>query len=690
MALPRYKNKDFLGTPEKGKEPKRYNNFQEMNRLTGGKQTSVDDASPQLLQKITERENLRYRFGIIRDKNGRIPDADGIPRIFIMGKGADGHDTMLSLDEAGVSYGSREFWKQSQLGNVFAYPAGETKPVQMRLELHGTAPNMYYGKLIEAKDMPQPPKTRPGFFQRMLHSINKNWASRETRDYFATLDDGKAVEKQLKEAEAVRETSVKEEMEVLRDHEEDLQVAEEKAEFRQHVQKTRDTYQAKLNGHQPYRDMTAPEPVFDKTLEKTGSQKGLYTKAGFSKLEKIDAKVSDFQVGGEPLSDDAYMGLVAACSLDPKNGENMYKASREYHPNLVESLEPLGVTKEEFLGRYPENHSDFVFGDFLDRSEIRDGEENQFEAVVNPGRKDAVKLLQDYKNNVPGSKKALAEAIVRGVKTVGKLTGKEKKTISDQHLKSGRIMNAAAGLLEKDPELKTLAVKECGLEENDLKAVQGLAAIDKADLEAAEAEKKIAESALNGTKLTGQEKKKLAVDVISARIMKEMYLREVNLGLRKNKEFLAVDKEVEKLQETAAMESLLAPPTPDRPLPPKGKLYMDQISSYANIGKNACLKPGKTVLNLANNGVKDYRKLAERITELRMMDKLNERNLSEDLQGPELNGPDLMAQSKTAADDFRRQERLEKQPVAEQAQEQKQEQDLDENLNINAEIEKIM
>ncbi len=572
MALPRYKNKDFLGTPEKGKEPKRYNNFQEMNRLTGGKQTSVDDASPQLLQKITERENLRYRFGIIRDKNGRIPDADGIPRIFIMGKGADGHDTMLSLDEAGVSYGSREFWKQSQLGNVFAYPAGETKPVQMRLELHGTAPNIYYGKLIEAKDMPQPPKTRPGFFQ----------------------------------------------------------------------------------------------------------------------LEKIDAKVSDFQVGGEPLSDDAYMGLVAACSLDPKNGENMYKASREYHPNLVESLEPLGVTKEEFLGRYPENHSDFVFGDFLDRSEIRDGEENMFESVVNPGRKDAVKLLQDYKNNVPGSKKALADAIVRGIKTVGKLTGKEKKTISDQHLKSGRIMNAAAGLLEKDPELKTLAIRACGLEENDLKAVQGLAAIDKADLEAAEAEKKIAESALNGTKLTGQEKKKLAVDVLSARIMKEMYLREVNLGLRKNKEFLAVDKEVEKLQEAAATESLLAPPTPDRPLPPKGKLYMDQISSYANIGKNACLKPGKTVLNLANNGVKDYRKLAERITELRMMDKLNERNLSEDLQGPELNGPDLMTQSKTAADDFRRQERLEKQPVAEQEQEQKQEQDLDENLNINAEIEKIM
>ena len=129
--------------------------------------------------------------------------------------------------------------------------------------------------------------------------------------------------------------------------------------------------------------------------------------------------------------------------------------------------------KEDFYGKYPSVHSDFVFGDFLDHADLRDNEENQFEAVINPGRKDAVKLLQDYKNNVPGCKKALAEALTRGIRTVSNLTGADRKEITDQLLKSGRIMNAAAELMEKDPELKSIAMAKppagCGLDERILR-----------------------------------------------------------------------------------------------------------------------------------------------------------------------------------------------------------------------------
>ena len=211
--------------------------------------------------------------------------------MFIMGKGEDGHDTVMSLEEAGVTYGSKEFWRQSQLGNVFAYPAGETKPVQMRLELHGNSPIVNYSKLIDSKDMPQPQKKQPGFFQRILHSINKNWASSETRDYYATLNDGEAVTEKLKEMENVREGTVKDEMEDLRSREEDLEAEAEQAEFEAHVQKTVDQYDRKLNGHKTYRNITDPEPVFDESIEKTANNKGLYTKQGFAKREKINANI---------------------------------------------------------------------------------------------------------------------------------------------------------------------------------------------------------------------------------------------------------------------------------------------------------------------------------------------------------------------------------------------------------------
>ena len=38
---------------------------------------------------------------------------------------------MMDLKTAGIERGSIDFWKQVQLGNVFAYPAGDTLPVQM-------------------------------------------------------------------------------------------------------------------------------------------------------------------------------------------------------------------------------------------------------------------------------------------------------------------------------------------------------------------------------------------------------------------------------------------------------------------------------------------------------------------------------------------------------------------------------
>ena len=75
MALSRYNNKDFLGEQEKGREPKRYNSLEEFTRLTGDKQSTVDEVDQRLFAKLTETTDLRWKFGIIQGKDGN--DAEG-------------------------------------------------------------------------------------------------------------------------------------------------------------------------------------------------------------------------------------------------------------------------------------------------------------------------------------------------------------------------------------------------------------------------------------------------------------------------------------------------------------------------------------------------------------------------------------------------------------------------------------
>ena len=72
--------------------------------------------------------NLLTNFGIIVGDNKQVPKTAGVPRIFLMTKDEDGHERVHSLEEKNLALGSLEFWKQAQLGNVFAYPAGETRP----------------------------------------------------------------------------------------------------------------------------------------------------------------------------------------------------------------------------------------------------------------------------------------------------------------------------------------------------------------------------------------------------------------------------------------------------------------------------------------------------------------------------------------------------------------------------------
>ena len=134
--------------------------FQE--RLEKGKvpdnQISAMQMSDRTLEIINEKFNPLNNFGIEMGEDGKVPEKDGVPRIFMLQKDENGIDRVKSLDEGGVKPGSREFWQQVQEGNVFAYPAGSEHPVQVQAEIKATsAPKVGYSYQVDMDNVNMSP-----------------------------------------------------------------------------------------------------------------------------------------------------------------------------------------------------------------------------------------------------------------------------------------------------------------------------------------------------------------------------------------------------------------------------------------------------------------------------------------------------------------------------------------------------
>ena len=613
----------------------RYDSFEKLNEAGGKKWTSIDDAPDSLIANITESKNLRVALGIVTGEGGKVPSTEGVPRMFIIGKDENGADKVMTLEEAGAPAGSREFWKQAQLGNLFAYAAGEKDPVQVKLNVTGVVTNLKISKPIDPENFPTGPvPKRPGFFQRLLHGINKNWASGETRSYYKKTAEAKALKESVRSMTKSRKNSIDSEMKELRSQETVIEAAVKKQNIAVHAADMKAALEEKKNGLQTFRDITAPTPVFNEKIEKVTEasegrkeKAGLYTKEQFKILKTIDADVSSFKIGEKTVSEQEYMGLVAAATLAPKYAEKMIANSATKDLTLFQTLENMGIPKEQVHKNYCLQHSDWLFGDFMKIKGLRDGETNLFDPVLNPARQDAIDLLRDYQAGKEGSKKALAENISRGITHIMN-TVKGRKSFSDMTMKQFRVMNSLAGLLDRDPELKAIAMKEppegCGVTEKDLKMVRGMAEIDKADLKAAESASKLAEAALEGAEpLSAEEKKQLTADVISSKLMQAKLFADI-AAIDKDEAHSAVYAKSQEAGLEAAMNGRMVtmPMTEEwnahpesRPLPPKGKLFSDQVLEYTNALLPEIKSYPETAISLAENGQQNYKDLALAIVE---------------------------------------------------------------------------
>lgn len=605
------------------------------------------------MKKANEDLHLWNVLGIEPDAQGNLPKRGGAPSIFVMKKDENGVEKPTSLEDAGIKLGDRDFWHQAQLGNVFAYPAGSADPVQIKARFNSYIPKVSVSAPIKPENMPikrtaenaQHNYRAPNWFTRALNRVFPGIRTRDCEIY----REQQRVKKEMDTMGRRRMANgaIENENRGIPAGNEREKARQEKTDLQSKVSSLETGKSNKLDGKKVYLNMVAPQPVFMKEYE----DKGFYTKDDFNSVQKIDKKLEDYDFGGKPLSEDEYCGLVAACTLDPKNALPGYKLSPQYDPTLVESLKNFGYEEQKAKEIVVSSYTTMITTDLM-KGDLRGTQGNVLSCTVDPARKDVFDLLDKYKQ---GDKEPLAKAIVRGISIAANDTGNRSKSTGGNIYNHCEFANATADLLERDPELKELAYKN-GLEEGDVQALRGMTAMSKAVDDRQNAKIKLAQAALNGTQLTPEEKRKCAEEIVTANLMEGKVAAE-NYLQKKSADPSA--DETEKYQLKAIEDGLqfdkdtleyYAQHPEERPMPPKGKLYFDQVDKMVGGRIDEFNVHPDTLLNISDeDGVNEIKEIARKIVQKEGLANLDVKALNEKLVTKEkLTGSEVVLKAEEA------------------------------------------
>ncbi len=155
-------------------------NAEPKSRYSSPQQARLTPITDAEAQALTASSNFFNDLGI-NSNNGGFESSyinpngseKGTPRVFFTLPGADGADTVKSLQETGMeNWWGKDFWNQVQMGNVFVYPARSEKPCQLQL---GNDQNgnwqLSISRPLEAEEMPQRVTPKPNGWQRFWNRI---------------------------------------------------------------------------------------------------------------------------------------------------------------------------------------------------------------------------------------------------------------------------------------------------------------------------------------------------------------------------------------------------------------------------------------------------------------------------------------------------------------------------------------
>ncbi|MBQ7058853.1 MAG: hypothetical protein IJM83_06070 [Firmicutes bacterium] len=510
-----------------------------LEELTQAQISSLNNANPFYME-----------LGLKIRENGEPEGLGWVPRMFVMGRDENGHDKMKTISETGLKVGSKEFWEQVQMGNVFAYPVGANEPVQLQVEASGRRnAKMKYSKPVKPEELPQAPVQRVEWYHRVLGFFRiGNYREMVQRfdnhqpdhaaivQKFSSMKEGregvKEIETEKHEEDYREERARLEELEKERLRKE---AEKEEAALRSNVESTIRHHGQIDRGIYQMTSVYQPVPQYDASLEKLTegeagmngeiakqSKAGLYLKEDFNKLkvfgkDQIDLSKIELGKSGKAVTNEEFAAVTFFALWDNKN---MMQTMRTEEPEDIwakKSLKDFGYDEQQAEDILTAQSRNWYTADLF-LVPPRDNEGSYFEKTTNLGREDAVKAFQAYEK---GDKTKLAGIIAQGLNKAAKdLILEQKNDFSEQTKGIMASTSLLMDIMKKDPDLETLA-KQQGLSDDNLQAAKGMAELHKIQKDREEAEYKMAKAIQEGKELTAEEKTNLLKPIIKGRLTQE-------------------------------------------------------------------------------------------------------------------------------------------------------------------------
>ncbi|MCR4725419.1 MAG: hypothetical protein K5772_08295 [Clostridia bacterium] len=509
-------------------------------------QAGVRALSDAEIAQLNQQFNLSEDLGIPMDREGNPTFTQGhadVPRVFFTLPGADMADTIKTAAEAGISIGSKEFWRQVQLGNVFVYPSGQRCASQLQVSDPAKGePSVSLSKAITySTDLPVREIPKPGFFKRMFSFLVPKWRE-QIRSYdnqgYSNVD--LVMKDHLNKRS--QETADAEKRDYDRKKEFEKKEAQRQANSGNY-KKIRDRYSEidvksdnvdRIFGLNPApKQSWMINKIHDDGTEEIINQNAHVREENFKQLKAYDLDMS--QIRSDTLKTSFTEDDFITTAFFATNTEDILKNTFPMrHGTRIDNigrLKAAGLKEADAEWLTYEYGSNALNTDYYDTSNPRPSTGNiSIPFAVKPAREETKKAFEAYAG---GDKTKLAKLIAVGVKkaAVEHCRMEESSKTSIGVRSAGGMLEQTAklgDLIAKDPQLAEIAKKQYGMKEEDLQLVNGVREFKKLSDARRKAQERLTSAEMEGEEIDAEQKKKYVKDIVKADLAERIIIDQKN------------------------------------------------------------------------------------------------------------------------------------------------------------------
>lgn len=513
------------------------------------------ELSDKSLWDLNNEADMFAMLGLGIGAEGEVTDSKAKSKFFIMRQDDDGTLRRVSLDEAGITPKSRAFWQEAQLGNLFVYAAGSPNPSQIQLDYRANSKSLEpaFSKPVDPAAVTALGRVKkPNFFKRLLNRFNKDWFKAECEPWRKQEESAAKLRENLSKETGERKNTAAQELEEVAGIEKATAEAERKAKLDRMVQSAQarlertaigTKYSEAIFEPEPkifateetlerFPGRTTDDPFFNKLLRIESKQFGFMDMDEFANLtpfgkDQLDLDAITLGESGRPVSKSEFCSLALFTCMENEIALNAHKEGPamidSYDPTLLPRLqEVVGLSKEEAETLVALSGSSFYTTDtFIDPPRSESG---RFIAdTINIGRKKTAEALAAYQN---GDLAPLGKLLANGVnKQAGTIAQVEAHSFGSEIEGGFNSSRHLIDMLKADPRLKDAALK-AGMEEKNLRVVEGVGKLCELDEKACEANLKLAKAERDGVALSAEEKMECIKSVVMPQLAYHMMLTE--------------------------------------------------------------------------------------------------------------------------------------------------------------------